>query len=76
MRQIPNFLKNPLDLPQIGHRLYALTLNLGFLSAFIFKDFFAKSSSVFDCRLKTGKFLKLQSSILAACSLIPERHTQ
>jgi hypothetical protein len=44
MRQIPNFRKNPLGLPQIGHLLYTLTSNLGFLSAFVRSDFFAKSS--------------------------------
>jgi len=45
IRQIPNFLKNPLGLPQIGQRLYCLTLNLGFRIALILSDFFAKSSS-------------------------------
>jgi len=46
IRQIPNFLKNPLGLPQIGHLLYALTLNLGFLMAFIRSAVFAKFSSL------------------------------
>jgi hypothetical protein len=45
IRQIPNFLKKPLGLPQIGHLLYALTANLGFLPAFTLSDLFAKSSS-------------------------------
>jgi hypothetical protein len=45
IRQIPNFLKNPLGLPQMGQRLYCLTLNLGFRIALILSDFFAKSSS-------------------------------
>jgi len=26
IRQVPNFLKNPLGLPQMGQRLYCLTL--------------------------------------------------
>jgi hypothetical protein len=47
IRQIPNFLKNALGLPQMGQRLYVLTLNLGFSTAFILRDFFAKSSSIF-----------------------------
>jgi hypothetical protein len=44
MRQIPNFLKKPLGLPQIGQRLYRLTLNLVSLIAFILRAFLAKSS--------------------------------
>jgi len=48
IRQIPNFLKKALGLPQIGHLLYPLTLNLGFLFAFILSAFFAKSSSFFS----------------------------
>jgi hypothetical protein len=48
IRQIPNFLKNPLGLPQIGQRLYFLTLNLGDLLAFILRDVFAKFSSLFN----------------------------
>jgi hypothetical protein len=48
IRQIPNFLKNALGLPQMGHLLYVLTLNLGSLTAFILRDVFAKSSSMFD----------------------------
>jgi hypothetical protein len=42
MRQIPNFLKKPLGLPQIGQRLYLLTLNLGSVIAFTLRAFFAK----------------------------------
>jgi hypothetical protein len=34
MRQIPNFLKNARGRPQIGQRLYCLTLNFGFFTAF------------------------------------------
>jgi hypothetical protein len=48
IRQIPNFLKNPLGLPQIGQRLYFLTLNLGDWVAFILRDVFAKFSSHFN----------------------------
>jgi hypothetical protein len=39
---IPNFLKKPLGLPQKGHLLYPLTLNLGFLVAFTIRDVLAK----------------------------------
>lgn len=46
IRQIPNFLKKPLGLPQIGHLLYARTLNFGFLIAFILRAVFAKLSSL------------------------------
>jgi len=45
IRQIPNFLKKPLGLPQIGHLLYARTLNFGFFIAFILRAVFAKLSS-------------------------------
>ena len=45
IRQIPNFLKYPLGRPQMGHRLYLLTVNFGSLIAFVRSDFFAKSSS-------------------------------
>jgi len=48
MRQIPNFLKNALGLPQIGQRLYFLTVNFGDLLAFILRDVFAKFSSLFN----------------------------
>jgi len=48
MRHIPNFRKKPLGLPQIGHLLYALTLNLGFRIAFILSAVLAKSSPSYD----------------------------
>jgi hypothetical protein len=49
---MPNFLKKPLGLPQIGQRLYRLTLNLGSLIAFILRAFFAKSSSPFKLTIE------------------------
>jgi len=49
MRQTPNFRKNALGRPQIGHRLYVRTLNLGVRIAFNLSDFFAKSSSLRSC---------------------------
>jgi hypothetical protein len=52
MRQIPNFLKKPLGLPQIGQRLYRLTLNLGSLIAFTLRAFFAKFTSLFKLTLE------------------------
>jgi hypothetical protein len=42
IRQIPNLRIKPLGLPQIGQRLWVRTLNLGFRTAFISRDFFAK----------------------------------
>ena len=42
IRHIPNFLKKPRGLPQIGQRLYALTLYFGFLFALFLKAAFAK----------------------------------
>jgi hypothetical protein len=42
---MPNFLKKPLLLPQIGHLLYLREENLGFLFAFAIKDFLAKATS-------------------------------
>jgi hypothetical protein len=63
IRQIPNFRKNPLGLPHMGHLLYALTLNLGFFMALFLSDFLSKSTdfsvisyplSVFHCSLLTG----------------------
>jgi hypothetical protein len=44
MRHNPNFRMYALGRPQIGHRLYALTLNFGFLTALILSDVFAKLS--------------------------------
>jgi hypothetical protein len=52
MRQIPNFLKNPLGLPQMGQRLYRLTLNLGSLIAFTLRAFLAKFTSLFKLTLE------------------------
>jgi hypothetical protein len=51
IRQIPNFLINALGLPQIGQRLYPLTLNLGFLIDLFLRAFLAKSSSLYKLRL-------------------------
>lgn len=45
MRQMPNLRMKALDRPQIGQRLYALTLNLGCFIAFSRSAFFAKLSS-------------------------------
>jgi len=45
IRQIPNFLIYALGRPQIGQRLYARTLNLGFRTAFIFNAVLANVSS-------------------------------
>jgi hypothetical protein len=44
IRQIPNFLKKALPLPQIGHLLYRRTENLGVLFAFTFNDVLAKAT--------------------------------
>jgi hypothetical protein len=44
IRQIPNFLKKALLLPQIGHLLYWRTGNLDILFAFAFNDFLAKAT--------------------------------
>jgi len=52
MRQIPNFLKNPLGLPQMGQRLYRLTLNLGSLFAFTLRAFLAKFTSLFKLTIE------------------------
>jgi hypothetical protein len=41
MRQIPNFRKKALGRPHKGQRLYARTLNFGFLLALAISDFFA-----------------------------------
>jgi hypothetical protein len=46
IRQIPNFLMNARDLPHIGHRLYARTLNFGFLLTFCLSDVFANAFSL------------------------------
>jgi hypothetical protein len=46
IRQIPNFLMNPRGLPHIGHRLYALTRNLGFFFTFSLSDVFANAFSL------------------------------
>jgi hypothetical protein len=46
IRQIPNFLMNPRGLPHMGHRLYALTRNLGFLFTFCLSDVFANAFSL------------------------------
>jgi hypothetical protein len=46
MRQMPNFRMNARDLPHIGHRLYALTLNFGFRFTFSLSDFFATAFSL------------------------------
>ena len=62
IRQIPNFLKNPLGLPHIGHLLYALTLNLGSLIPFILRAFFANSSSLFKNQSLNGMPNSLRSS--------------
>jgi len=43
--QIPNFLKKPLLLPQIGHLLYLREENFGLSFAFAIKDFFANATS-------------------------------
>jgi hypothetical protein len=45
IRQMPNFLKNALGRPQIGHLEYARVLNRGLRFAFTIKDFFAKHAS-------------------------------
>jgi hypothetical protein len=44
--QIPNFLKNALGLPQMGHLLYVRVENFCFLCALAIRDFFAKLTSV------------------------------
>ena len=44
---IPNFLRNPLGLPHIGHLLYFRTLNFGFLIALTIKADFAKPASLY-----------------------------
>jgi hypothetical protein len=46
IRQIPNFLMNARGLPHMGHRLYALTLNFGFLFTFSLSDVFANAFSL------------------------------
>ena len=50
IRQSPNFLRYALGRPQTGHRLYCLTLNLGFRIAFILSAFFAKLPSLISIR--------------------------
>jgi hypothetical protein len=55
MRQIPNFRIYALGRPQMGQRLYPLTLNLGSRFAFILSAFFAKSASYHAAR--NGNFL-------------------
>ena len=47
IRQIPNFLMNARGLPHMGHRLYALTLNFGFLFTFSLSDVFANDLSLY-----------------------------
>ncbi len=44
--QTPNLRMKARGLPHMGHRLYLLTLNLGFRAAFIISDFFAKTPSL------------------------------
>jgi hypothetical protein len=44
--QTPNFRIKARGLPQIGHLLYALTLNFGFAAALFLNAVFAKSSSL------------------------------
>jgi hypothetical protein len=46
IRQMPNFLMNARGLPQIGQRLYALTLNFGFRFTFSLSDFLANAFSL------------------------------
>ena len=46
IRQIPNLRMYALGRPQIGHRLYALTLNLGVRFVFAIRDFLAKVASL------------------------------
>ncbi len=58
MRQTPNFRKYALGRPQIGHRLYVRTLNLGVRIAFNLSDFFAKSSSLRSCLGAAGPALR------------------
>jgi hypothetical protein len=46
MRQTPNLRRKARGRPQIGHRVYDRTLNLGVRIAFSLSAFFAKSSSL------------------------------
>jgi hypothetical protein len=42
IRQMPNFRRNALGRPHMGHRLYARTRNFAFPAAFCLSAFFAK----------------------------------
>lgn len=55
---ILNFLRYAFGLPQRGHLLYALTLNFGFLSAFMRILFFANLSS-YDSWLAVKRHMEL-----------------
>jgi len=67
MRHIPNFLKNALGRPQMGHLLYDRTLNFGFIFTFIINDFFAKPPASLVFEWHTHQFQKRLAFFIRVC---------